>query len=373
MIKVCHIADHLTGEVDGVYSHILSVIKLTNKQKFEHYLCFQGNKKIEEEIIGLGGKIIILPQLTSKLPLRAIIQFVQIVRKNKIDIVHSHFLKSYIVAGLGNIMLKKKLIYNYHGLFIKNEYYNVFERMIYRLFHSIVCWLNSVQVAIVPSKESMNQLLLETKLFPRIAQYYNGAINEIGNNTLDQSIVAKIKAVESFKLVYVGRIEAEKRIDRVIRILKYLKNDGIRVHLFIFGSGNLENEIVHLIDELELNNDVSLLGVGPHPANYFKFFDCLILTSDREGMPFVVWESMSKGLPIVSSSVGGMTEVLNDAGSGLLFKKNNISEGVEKVKLLRNNIQLRYKLGSNGKRAIINEYNIEKFKKFIENLYSGLI
>lgn len=372
MIKVCHIADHLNGEVDGVYTHILEIIKLTNKQKYEHFLCFQGNKKIEKEIIGLGGKLIILPQLSSKLPLVAIIKFMKLVKENKIQIVHAHFLKSYIISGLSNVLLRKKLIYNFHGLFIVNEYNNIFIRLLYQFCHFLICWLKGVQLAITPSKESKKQLFSETKLFPRIDQYYNGAIYNDDNNFVDQSIIDRIKASISFKLIYVGRIEQEKRVDRAIKIIYHLKNSGINVHLFIVGSGSLENKIIRLIDDLDLNKDVSLFGVIPNPESYFIFFDCLLLTSDREGMPFVVWESMAKGLPILSSTVGGVTEVLEDAKCGLVFDQKNISDAIEKAKIIIGDNQLREKLSYNGRNAIKKKYTIEKFVIFINDLYFNL-
>ena len=81
---------------------------------------------------------------------------------------------------------------------------------------------------------------------------------------------------------------------------------------------------------------------------------------------------MSHGLPILSSSVGGITEVVNDSKCGLLFSKDNILEAVEKAQRLINNRELQMKLGLNGRRAIIEKYSLINFKIFIENLYYSL-
>lgn len=128
MIKVCHIADHLNGEIDGVFKHITTIIKETDHINIQHFLCFQGGRKIEEEIIKIGGNIILLPELSSKIPFISIIKFIKICKQNNFNVIHTHYLKSYIVAGLSNIFLKVKVIFNYHGLFINNEFYSFFEK-----------------------------------------------------------------------------------------------------------------------------------------------------------------------------------------------------------------------------------------------------
>ena len=202
MIKICHLAEHLNGEMDGVYNHIKMIIKVSNAQKFEHFLCFQGNKKIEDEIISLGGKIIILPELSFKLPFKAFLKFKLLIKELNIQIVHTHFLKSYIIAGITNVILRKSVIYNYHGLFIKNEFYGAFKRLLYKLSHFVICLLRGVQIAVVPSKESKKQLLTETKLFPRVDQYYNGAERYSETKQIDKDLVEKINVVEEFKFVF---------------------------------------------------------------------------------------------------------------------------------------------------------------------------
>ena len=169
-----------------------------------------------------------------------------------------------------------------------------------------------------------------------------------------------------------GRIESEKRLDRAIEIIYRLKQSNIIVHLFIMGDGIKKNSIVDLVRDYKLEEAVSFLGIVQNPEYYFKYFDCLLLTSDREGLPFVIWESMAEGLPILSTSVGGITEILTDVNCGMIFDKENIADAVEKAKLLIKDKSLRDKLGLNGKRAITDKYNVEHFKKFIDNLYSDL-
>ena len=90
-------------------------------------------------------------------------------------------------------------------------------------------------------------------------------------------------------------------------------------------------------------------------------------------MPFVMWEAMSNGIPILSSNVGGIPEIVEKEKCGLIFKKNDINDALEKLSLLMNNDKLREQMGINGKRAVKETYNSLHFGKQIEKVYSDLI
>ncbi|MCK9210472.1 MAG: glycosyltransferase [Ignavibacteriaceae bacterium] len=371
-IKVCHFADHLNGKVDGVFKHILSIVKNTDASLFEHYLCFQGNEYIERKFIAANGKIILLPSITSKYPVHSLIIFYKLMKEYEVDIIHCHFLKPYIVAGFCNIILKKKVIYNYHGLFIDHHFYNVYEKTLYRLSHYIINKLNAVQLALTPSQASKSMLIKETSLFPAITSYYNGGEIKIGADDDEEFIMPYSQFTNFFSIVFVGRIEEQKRIDTAVRIIKHLADDSVDVKLFIIGGGSEEAKIKSLIHNLELDDKIIFLGVIDNPSKCFRYFDLLLLTSDYEGMPFVIWEAMSKGLPIVSSAVEGIVEVVQATECGLLFEKNDISAAVSAIKRIIENPELKKKLGENGKSAINCKYNVNNFGIEMHKIYSQL-
>lgn len=373
MIKICHLADHLSGKVDGIFTHIKMIVRNSDQRKFIHYLCFQGDKNIEEEVKNLGGKVIILPEITFKVPIKAIFKFIRIVRDENIQIVHTHYLKPYIIAGFCNIFLKRKVIFNYHGIFIKNEYYNFFEKALYQIAHFAITKFRGVQLVLTPSKFSKKRLLSETNRFSKVISYYNGGDQILDNSGLDDNIVSKIESVDSFRIIYVGRIDSEKRVDRAIDLISQLKKENVDIHLFIFGNGDLMNEIRLQIERLNVQKLITFLGTVKNPKIYFKLFDTLILTSDREGLPLVIWEAMSQGLPIISTDVGGVKEIINDTRCGLLFNKNNLEDGSLLIKRILGDEYLKKSLGVNGLNAIGYKYNQANFDKQIDGIYSCLV
>jgi glycosyltransferase involved in cell wall biosynthesis len=373
-IKICHFADHLTGKADGVFTHILLLLKYTDKDLFEHYLCFQGDERIETRFAEAGGKTIILPKLNKKIPLLATYFFIKTLREQKYTIVHTHFLKPYIISSLLKTVFHYKVIYNYHGLFIKNEYYNWLQTKIYQVAHWFVCKLGLVDMALVPSYYSKYTLQKETKLFSQIEVYYDcGEIDKSKKNNFPPSSLIKSAPNNKIFIGLISRLEHEKRIDLALSILGKCLSTFKDIHFFICGNGTLLNQLLQYSEELGIKEKVTFLGYIENINAFLDLFDIILVTSDREGLPMVVWEAMAAGVPIVSTDVGGIKEIIDNEKCGLLFEKGNLTEGVEKVSMLIQNPQLCKMLGENGKKAIMEKYNAQSFRNQMTRLYNNLV
>src|SRR4030066_52986 len=216
MIKVCHIVNLITGQADGVYTHLKMIFKNYDRKKFEHILIFQGGEKVEKELKELDIKVFVSESLNKKFSLKAFYDIYRILKLNDINIVHTHLIKPYAIAGLVNIILRKKFIFNYNGLFIwKNIYYRLTEKLIYWIFHLFITVFGNVNIVLVPSKKSKELLMEETKLFPEPIVYYNG-YNSQSNFLTEPLIEERIQKIkEQGKIIaMVARLEVQKRIDR---------------------------------------------------------------------------------------------------------------------------------------------------------------
>ena len=173
-IKICHFVNNITGKTDGVFEHIKMISRYSDSKLFRHYLVFQGSELIEKEIKKLGIEIFVMPSLKRKVSIKSFIIFYSFCKTRKIDIIHAHALKPYSVGGMANIFLKKKLIFNYHGLFINNKYNSRIEQFIYRILHAVITLYKAANIAIVPSFASKEMLFQETKLFSKIKKRTSG-------------------------------------------------------------------------------------------------------------------------------------------------------------------------------------------------------
>jgi glycosyltransferase involved in cell wall biosynthesis len=270
-------------------------------------------------------------------------------------------------------LLRKKMIFNFHGLFIENLYNTEMEKFIYRQIHKIISYFNSVELAIVPSNSSKKILIDETGLFKTIKVYYNGYDGEIADKT-DQEIVDYFLELKKtfFLIGIIGRIDIQKRIDIAFeiarKIIKY-RNDIC----FVFvGNGDLDKEMAQKLERMNLGNNAKMLGYVPNAKLYIKYFNLVLFTSDWEGFPLSIWESMAAGVPIVSTDVGGVREILEKEDCGIIYPRRNVDAGVEAILLLLNDNEKLKKMGERGAYAIQSKYNSKSFADFFNNLYSSL-
>ena len=372
-IKICHFTNIITGKSDGVYSHLKMIFKYADPNKFQQYLVFQGNPDIETEAKKLGIEILAIRSLTKKFSLKPFIEFYSFVKSNDIDIIHTHFLKPYAIAGLLNIILRKKIVYNYHGLFIENTYNSKIEQFIYRLIHRVINNLNLVELAIVPSFSSKKSLLNETRGFKKIKVYYNGYDNIIEEQPDVETINYFLRLKNSESIIgIVARIDAEKRIDLALEIAKKVLEIRKDVHFIILGNGNLERDIKNYLKNLSINDNVDLLGFIPNAKLYAKYFDLLLITSDREGLPLSIWEAMASKVPIVSTDVGGIREILDKEKCGLTYPRGDVEQGAKIILGLLCDKERREIMGQNGYDAIKKKYNTNTFADFFNDLYISL-
>ena len=237
-VGICHLVNIITGKSDGVYTHLKMIFKYLDKNKFQQYLVFHGNPEIESEIRGLGIEVYVIKSLNKKFSLECFEEFYSFVKSKNIDIIHTHFLKPYSIAGIVNIFLKKKMIYNYNGLFIENLYNSKSEKFIYRNIHRLINHLNIVDLALVPSNTSKQMLLNETSLFKSIKVYYNG-YDDIIDKQPDSRIVSYLLHLkEEFYVVgIIARIDIQKRIDIALEIAKEITKTRNDVYFVILGDG----------------------------------------------------------------------------------------------------------------------------------------
>ncbi|MCH7974344.1 MAG: glycosyltransferase [Bacteroidetes bacterium] len=374
-IKICHIVNVITGKTDGTYTHLKMLFQLLDNKEFKQYLIFQGNARLRKEIENFGITVFEIPALNKKFSVKVFFQIYKILKNENITIIQAHHIKPYAISGIVNIFLRKKTIFNYHGIFINSIYRNNFEKLIYWSLHFLIYLFNSIEITVVPSQGSKQILDNESKLFRDIRVYYNGYDLIEKRNEIDCKLAAYLEEIKSdnFIIGIVARLEVQKRIDRMLLLAKLILRDINSIHFVILGDGPLEKEMNELANQMNLNMNVSFLGYRKDVTVYFNYFDILLLTSDWEGFPLAIWEAMYNKIAIISTDVGGIKEVLVKEKCGYVFLKSDLEYAKTLILRLLQNKRLRKQLGDNGRKAVIEKYNQKNFTLFFEKLYFELV
>ncbi len=121
-------------------------------------------------------------------------------------------------------------------------------------------------------------------------------------------------AYAPFTIVNVGRLTKQKRQERLIQAARILKDRGLNFRINIAGDGPRREELKTLASQLGVQDCISFLGFLKNPFPLVKQADVFCLTSEAEGYPMVIAESLSLHTPIVSTAVTGVKEMLSHGG-----------------------------------------------------------
>lgn len=167
----------------------------------------------------------------------------------------------------------------------------------------------------------------------------------------------------------IGRLTEQKGFDMLIKAWHLITKDNKNWKLRIVGGGEMETQLLEMIDFYHLNKTIELLPPTNDVVSLYKNASIYVMSSRFEGLPLVLIEAMSMGLPIVSFDCEtGPRELIENDVTGVLVPSNDIEKLASELNLLMNDKerQLRY-----GKNALLKskDYEIEPIiKKWIDIL-----
>ncbi|MHA1250165.1 MAG: glycosyltransferase [Candidatus Helarchaeota archaeon] len=174
------------------------------------------------------------------------------------------------------------------------------------------------------------------------------------------------------KFINIGRLHEAKGHKNLINAFYKVKKVIQNSKLIIIGEGELKPKLYKLINDLDLGNDIILIGFQQNPYKYLNKSDIFVLSSLRESFGLVVIEALACEIPVISTSCIGPREILENGKFGLIVKINDIDDMVEKMVLLARNHKLRGLLKRNSLiRA--EQYNINLIYKNWQSLFNSIL
>lgn len=180
------------------------------------------------------------------------------------------------------------------------------------------------------------------------------------------------KDKEHFTLISVSRLEPVKNIEGIIKAVHLLKQEGFKIKYIIVGEGRSREAIQNLINDLNLQNEIELVGYQSEPKVFFSKADLYVLNSFSEGFSNSLLEAMYCKIPSISTDVGAANETIEEAISGWTVRPGNDIELFEKIKgVIGLNESARTQIGLNAHNAILEKYSLEAHVQTLLKLYQS--
>lgn len=183
---------------------------------------------------------------------------------------------------------------------------------------------------------------------------------------------AEKAALKENQMIAVGRLSYQKGYDRMIKAWKIVSERHPAWTLNIFGGGELKDTLIGLIDSLGLNETVIIHNPTDDIKSEYLNNSALLLSSHYEGLPMVLLEAMSYGLPLISFDCQcGPRDIIRNNANGLLVKDGDINGLAEAVIKAIESEGLRHKLG-NGAKEEAKNYSIDAIMEKWTTLFNDM-
>lgn len=176
------------------------------------------------------------------------------------------------------------------------------------------------------------------------------------------------------QLLCVGRLVPAKGQHILIEACSQLINKGAKIHLNFVGGGEDMDSLQQLCRELQIKESVTFAGaMGQDKVRaYYDRADIFVLPSFAEGVPVVLMEAMAKEIPVISTRITGIPELIEHGHDGLLATPGDVNDLAAQIRAFLEDEDLRERLGKAGRIKVKQLYNTEHNNKGLAEIFKAL-
>lgn len=303
-------------------------VDLCNELSLENnvYLCVLDkieNTMVLKKQVHANVKVISLNK-TKSFSFSTVWNLYQLVKKLQPDIIHTH-LRALIYSSLSILLQQIPIVHTIHNLAHKET--GSKRQSLYKIFFDYF--------KVTPVSISDQVLESTEKIYGR--QYseliYNG-VKALEKTDAYESVRQEVEGYKKDKntkvFLTVGRLSKQKNQLMMIEVMKELNQMNMDVVLLVIGSKTNDKEYADVcLKNSENIPNIFFLGEKSNIGDYMYCADAFCLSSSYEGLPLVVLEAMSVGVPILSTPAGGVPDVIEDGVNGYLsegFMQNDYKQ-----------------------------------------------
>jgi glycosyltransferase involved in cell wall biosynthesis len=233
-----------------------------------------------------------------------------------VDLIHGHSSKGGALARLAARWLGVPSIYTPHAFVTLDPTLTSWKRTLYG---RIECWLARRSAGLIAVSEDEARHACELGIDPRLVHVVHNGLGPIEFLPRKTARDRLGLSPDDFVIGFIGRLVAQKAPDLLIDAFTIVVRQNPNARLLMIGSGPLEGDVRRRIAQHGLGERVTLPGDIVAPP-CMRALDVFCLPSRFEGMPYVLLEAISAGLPIVSTRVGGVTSCVDDGSNGFIVE-----------------------------------------------------
>ncbi len=306
----------------GLEFYIARMAQYLNPPEFNLHFCIKHSSPLDNLLKKTVQQKTYLDKRITYLPLYSAVKLAGIIDRLAIDCIFINWGADLPLAAMAKAFAKRKpkLVYSRH-MKITRPKRDVYHRWIYGqvdLFLTITEQLRAEVLRFLPLNES------------QVKNCYLGVAKPVQQHVDCQQALQSLGVpADSFPVALFGRIEHGKGQHILIEAMRVLKQKNVILHAAIIGhvmNHEYYHQLCKSIREADLEQQVHMIGFIDQPMSIMPCFKIVVLTTYEETFGLVLAEAMRCGVGVIGTNAGGVTEIIEDGISGLMFEPGNAQE-----------------------------------------------
>jgi glycosyltransferase involved in cell wall biosynthesis len=328
--------------------------------------------RLAEEIRAAGVPVTVIPESQHNI-LRIIGRARDVIRKERIDILHAHGYKENFVAAWGSRLSDvAHVVRTQHGA---PEPYTGWKRAKQVLTDVLDRFTTRyVTDRVICVSRRLARSLRHYAAPQQLLTIHNGIeVERVQSSLQPAEARRRLGLPEAAEVVgTAGRLVPVKRLDIFLQAARWLANARPDVRFVIAGSGPEEARLRELAGSLGIADRVLFAGYRDDIHDVLRAMDIFVISSDHEGLPMVLLEAMALGVPVVSRAVGGIPEVIEDGQSGLLVGSAEPEALAVRCAALFADADERAQVAARAAARVASDFSAQRTADNVQRLYESL-
>jgi glycosyltransferase involved in cell wall biosynthesis len=332
--------------------------------------------RAEDTFRSLGIRVRALQTGSSRWSVGAFQPLLELIRREKPDLVHAHLFKSMVLTALSARLAGVPcLLHDHSGLDTDNlRFYfpNIVSRSLYAWVYRWAVHSSTAVLVLTPQIQDaylkdFQQPVEKITVLPNAIDYKRIQAVTAGETSLREELDLP---ADTWLIVMVGRMAAEKDWPTFIKIASQFQ-DQPQLAFIGVGSGSLEGQLRKSVWEKGLQN-VHFLGDTQDVPSILHQADIFMLTSQREAFGIVLLEAMAAGLPVIATRTSGPSSIIQSEVNGLLVEPGDVDGFVASIQRVLADPELAARLVRNGNQSLP-QYEVKVICQQLSDLYNKVI
>ena len=299
--------------------------------------------------------------------IRSLIRIMKILKANKPDIVHTHTSKAGFLGRISCRLVSKntKIVHTYHGHLL----YGYFPNWRTKIIVTLERFLGRFTDVYIAVSRQIKEDLIRVGIGPRNKwEIIHPGVSLPSDWINRRTLNPHTSSSDIFTIAWIGRFTDIKNPLLAVKSLEIISNSR-NVRMLMAGDGELVDQCYKYIKDKNL--PIELLGWVSDINPVLAQADLLLVSSKNEGMPVVIIEAALRGIPIISTRVGGVVDFISHGLTGYLVDQDSASLAKGLSFLIDSNNLLK-DIAINAENLAKSEFSLEKFTNSHVNLYLSL-